>query len=135
MNEAGAWERARAGERLLDQKDPGWEWDAEFDEGLLKTLDIQSGENCILGKRYCREAIYGSNGYFIGLDKLGLGSVFPSRLYGFACRKGEAEVLTRVWKQLITQKREDALCGLEAGLEDIRSEEAPVALSEPLSVA
>lgn len=98
--------KAQRGAALLDQKRPGWEWHPEFDN--LNTLDIRTGCNCILGKLYDDQATFGRNGYFVGIDELGLN---PSSLlsrpeeYGFI----GYEAQTEAWREIITLKRRSAM--------------------------
>lgn len=105
-------QRSRTGEALLDQKDPGWEWDEEFDD--LSQLNIKSANNCVLGKRYASEEFYGNlylavSGFMVGCEKLGLETATEKLNHGFLGNDAQTEA----WVKLIREKREKSFKAME----------------------
>lgn len=105
-------QRARTGESVMDQKDPGWEWDERFDD--LGKLDIKSAHNCVLGRRYASQEFYGNlylglSGFMIGCDVLGLETSREKQDHGFLGNDKQTEA----WVKLIREKREKSFKAME----------------------
>ena len=90
-------QRAAAGARFLDERNPGWE-----NRINTETLSIASGSNCALGQ------VYGS--YSRGLEATGTAT--QSASLGFAAFGGhgitvdeEYRLLTEAWRKEVQDRR------------------------------